>query len=398
MTRRISGMLFSTSLVFFSLNAFSVRATAVAYGLIYILAGINGFKLIKLRSGLGIASLAVLAGTAVVWMMSILHNFYLNYFIKFVFIQIYVALIYLCFRAEILRDTELRNACRILIYVQAAFFLGQLLYFVAVGQFLDLNNYVREVESESLYMTKALEGNLLGIRAVGLFSEPSFYAMVVLSPASVLLAMDRKLTFSVMVAIGTAVLSFSVAAILISALMIGVFLMTGRSSKWLKSIVVILALAVSPYVMDFYQLRVLEAVDYDAISSRQLVFEEFQRRKWDDNAFGTGFFWDETKQIGVTGLWGYHVRDSSFLVYLYFTSGFIGCLMFAALVAYTFRGCLVELLFFAPLLLFKFHILFGILWFLFISYALVCIWRRRAKGRGRVGLINHSQRYPVPSR
>lgn len=340
---------------------------------------VNGSKLLSIKNGLGVAVLGVLASTAIVWSISILHDFYLNFFIKFFFVQIYIAAVYICFKSAVVGCSELRKACQVLIFIHAAFFLFQVGYFLATGDFIDLNNYVREVESESLYMTKALEGRAIGIRGVGLFSEPSFYAMAVLPAAAVLLAIDRRITVPIIIALGTATLSLSIAAIFVVALLGTVFLVACKGSRWVKVAILAAALAASPFLFEFYNLRVTESVDYDAISSRQSVFEEFKQREWNADVFGAGFFWDETSRVGVTGLWGYHVRDSSFLVYLYFASGVLGCGLFATILARIFRGCFVELLFFLPLLLFKFHILFGLLWFTLASFYQICLWRRVAE-------------------
>lgn len=336
----------------------------------------NSPAIMRLRKGIGSASLFVFFLVGIIWSISILDDFYLNFFVKFLLIQIYVAAIYLSFSAGVVRREDLAFTCRFIIYLHAAFFLAQFLYFLATKQYLDFNNYVREVESESLYMTKALEGQSIGIRATGLFSEPSFYGMVVLCPATLLIAMDRRLSLAALLAFITAFLSLSVAVIIVGAMIIGVFLFFGRSPLWVRIVIIFAMLAIAPYLWDFYQVRVVDASDYDAVASRQLVFDVLARRGWGSKLFGTGFFWDESKQLLGTSLRGYHVRDSSFFVYLYFASGVVGCLLFSCAILYIFRRRWIELFLFLPLLLFKFHILFGMFWFLIIAFWAVCQWHR----------------------
>lgn len=323
-------------------------------------------------------------------------DFYPNYFIKFIFIQTYVALIFWMFRSQTLSLAALTRACETLIYVHAAFFLFQLAVYLLTGHFIDFDSYIREASSEALYESKALSDSLIPIRAVGLFSEPSFYAMTVVPAGVVLLLAKRRVTFATCLAFFTALLSFSIAAILVCAILCIVHVFFGRVSVRLKMATIIVAVLCASPLYTVYDRRINQSEDYDAVASRTRVFNELAVRDPVSGMFGNGLFWDERNNVGTTHLRGYEVRDSSFYVYMIFSAGVVGATAFfvALFAMFRGRGRRQYLLYLLPLLLFKYHFLHGMLWLtllLFLILSREVPMGRSPKRRKRVSLASVEQ-------
>jgi len=369
----VSTFLFAASIAFFSLSAFSVRAAACAYFLIGALAFLKMPTLLARQIGLA----PVLAYWATILCLSFIQSafgdFYPNYFIKFIFIQTYIALMFWMFRSKILTLGSLTRACEILIYVHAAFFIFQLTYYLLTGHFIDFDSYVREGSAEALYETKTLSDSLIPIRALGLFSEPSFYAMTVVPAGIVLLLAKRQLTFATCLAFFTALLSFSVAAIIVCAMLCIVHLFLGRVSVRLKIATILVAVLCTPPLYTVYDRRVNQSEDYNAVASRTLVFNELAVRDSVSGMFGNGLFWDERNNVGKTHLRGYEVRDSSFYVYMIFSAGAVGATVFfgSLLALFNGHGRRRYLLYLLPILLFKYHFLHGMLWLTLLLFLVV---------------------------
>ncbi|CAB3760198.1 MULTISPECIES: hypothetical protein [Burkholderia] len=386
----MSTLLFSASVLFFSLNAFSVRATFAAYFLLCALAFLRAPTLTTRQRHLFPVCTYWLISTCVAFILSAFGDFYLNFYIKFVLIQTYIALSYWMFAGGVLTRHSLDTACRTLIYVHAAFFTFQLVFYLATGHFIDFDSYVRESDSEALYATKALSDSLISIRALGLYSEPSFYAMTVVPSAVILLLSQRRVTLAPVVAFATALLSFSIASMVVCAALCGLHVLAGRGRIGARIAVVAVALACVPWLYGVYDQRVNQSVDYDAVGSRTLVLTELTERDVVAGVFGGGLFWDERNNVGKTHLRGYQVRDSSFYIYLVFAAGAAGSVAFIGTLFVLFRrrGRRKYLLYLLPILLFKYHVLYGMLWLtilLFVVLADQDAPRRRAAARPHPG-------------
>jgi hypothetical protein len=365
--------LFAASIFFFSLNAFSVRATFAAYLFICILAFARAPSILSRQSGIFVASIYWLLSVCFTYILSAFSDFYVNFYLKFIMIQTYISLIYIMFSCGVLNLKTVENACASLIYIHAAFFIFQLFYYLATGVFIDFDSYVREADSDALYATKALSDSLISIRALGLYSEPSFYAMTVVPAGVFLLLSKRRLTLASIVAFSTAFLSLSIASIIVCGLIMVVHLMLGRSSKRVKLLIVAAALLCTPTLYDVYDKRVNQSVDYDAAGSRTLVLSELKERDTLSGLVGSGLFWDERNNVGKTHLRGYQVRDSSFYIYLLFGSGVVGTTIFLCTLFMIFRkkGQRRYLFYLLPILLFKFHALYGMLWLTLLMFVIL---------------------------
>lgn len=285
------------------------------------------------------------------------NEIYFNYYIKYVLFLIYFFFLY-CVFCKSKEGGELQKALNLYLALHVVIFFTQLLVYLSTGEYIEFNNYVREVPSETLYKTKALEGQLLNIRATGAFSEPSFYAMSVVPVIFYLFYKSRGLLISL--SIFSVFLSLSVAAILICLFLLLIYLFKAKGRVLLKGVLVSSVVLSSGFLLNFYEERVLNSSDYDAIESRSYIFEEFRVRGDYLNSFGAGFFEVETEPFGVTGMDGAHTRDSSFPIYLFYTLGFFGCLFFIISIWSFIR--LDSLLLLFPIFLFKFHFVSGAFW------------------------------------
>jgi hypothetical protein len=365
-----STFIFSVSVLFFSLNEFSVRATFVAYLSLSILFIVRAPTMFLYQRYMLRACVYWVLMVSVSFILSAFDDFYMNYFIKFILIQTYVSIIFLMFISGVLSMRSMERACQTLILVHALFFVFQLGYYLLTGTFVDFDSYVRESSSEALYATKALSDSLISIRALGLFSEPSFYAMTVLPAGVVLLLLKRRFTVFTSLAFSTALLSFSVASMIVCAIILAVHFLYGRSGMRFKLIVLVAAILSAPTLYSVYDKRVNHSVDYDAVASRTQVFNELAERDITDKIFGNGLFWDERNNVGKTHMRGYEVRDSSFYVYLVFSTGVVGCTLFWTTLLAFFRERQKRryLYYMLPLLLFKFHVLYGMLWITLVMF------------------------------
>ncbi|KHL13486.1 hypothetical protein [Burkholderia sp. BCCCDS04] len=369
----MSTLLFSASVLFFSLNAFSVRATFAAYFLLCALAFLRAPTLMTRQRHLFPVCAYWLITLCVAFVLSAFGDFYVNFYIKFLLIQTYIALSYWMFAGGVLTRHALDTACRTLIYVHAAFFTFQLVYYLATGNFIDFDSYIRESDSEALYATKALSDSLISIRALGLYSEPSFYAMTVVPSAVILLLSQRRITLAPVVGFATALLSFSVASMAVCAALCGLHFLAGRGRLRTRIAVIVVALACVPWLYSVYDQRVNQSVDYDAVGSRTLVLTELTERDAVAGVFGGGLFWDERNNVGKTHLRGYQVRDSSFYIYLVFAAGAGGFAAFFGTLFALFRrkGRRKYLLYLLPILLFKYHVLYGMLWLTLLLFVVL---------------------------
>ncbi|MET1533258.1 hypothetical protein [Burkholderia sola] len=369
----MSTLLFSASVLFFSLNAFSVRATFAAYFLLCALAFLRAPTLMNRQRHLFPVCAYWLISISIAFVLSAFGDFYVNFYVKFMLIQTYIALCYWMFAGGVLTRDTLDTACRMLIYVHAAFFTFQLVYYLGTGTFIDFDSYVREADSEALYATKALTDSLISIRALGLYSEPSFYAMTVVPSAVVLLLSQRRMTLAPAVGFATALLSFSVASMVVCAALCGLHVLIGRGRLRTRIAVVVVALACVPWLYSVYDQRVNQSVDYDAVGSRTLVLTELTERDVVAGVFGGGLFWDERNNVGKTHLRGYQVRDSSFYIYLVFAAGVAGFIVFFGTLVVLFRrkGRRKYLLYLLPILLFKYHVLYGMLWLTILLFVVL---------------------------
>jgi hypothetical protein len=365
--------LFAASIFSFSLNAFSVRATFSAYFFICILAFARAPSILSRQRGIFAVSIYWLVSVSLTYILSAFGDFYVNFYLKFIMIQTYISLIYIMFSCGVLNLKMVENACAALIYIHAAFFIFQLFYYLATGVFIDFDSYVREADSDALYATKALSDSLISIRALGLYSEPSFYAMTVVPAGVFLLLSRRRLTLASVVAFSTAFLSLSIAAIIVCGLITLVHLMLGKSSTRVKLLIVVAALLCVPTMYDVYDKRVNQSIDYDAAGSRTLVLSELKERDTMSSLVGSGLFWDERNNVGITHLRGYQVRDSSFYIYLLFGAGVFGTTIFIFALSMIFRkrGRRRYLFYLFPILLFKFHALYGMLWLTLLMFVIL---------------------------
>lgn len=318
--------LITISIASFILSTFSYRAAALAFILLVIVYFYEGFKCkFKLYLSRGaIVTVSIL--NALTLLLSLNSEIYILYYIKMTAMMVYVVLLCSLVSSNIMTKEELIKCFKNVIWLNAFFFLLQFFTFEVTGYLIDFNEFVREGESHTIYNSRSLETFILNIRATGLYSEPSFYAMSVFPLALIISLHEKKFNYTLIVALLTCLLSLSIAAILIALVSLFVFYKELKSSKLLMLFLASILVISIPYLYDFIISRLYENADYDAVGDRMLILNEFIYRSITNDIFGSGYFWDEAKPIGVTGLNGAQIRDSSFYLYTYFSGGVVGVL------------------------------------------------------------------------
>lgn len=358
--RRSTAPWLSLSLVCFTLITFSYRA-AILSATFFAIHIITARPLPKphLNSQLVIS---YLVSNALVAAFSVRGDIHPPYLLKYLGISsmFWAFLAY----APSIGTAQIARATRQFIFMHAAFFSAQLGYHAVTGELLDFNNFVREEYALTISTSRSLDGLGIGIRASGLFSEPSFYSMSVFPITMLLCLHERRLSFAVAAGTLTSFLSLSVAGMAITAAGTLLFLIFCRGQHFIKLALIGIMIALLPLSMTVYERRVVDSVDYDAVASRLLVIEHMKSQPLMNTLLGNGMLWNENEPIGWTGLSGYHVRDSSFYVYLLFTTGVAGLAFFILAMATVLRRHPRLLTATLVALLFKYGVLVSSLWML----------------------------------
>lgn len=295
-----------------------------------------------------------------------IENIYINSVAKYIMFLFYVFLFVQWAKSE--DKDKIEIAFKHLLFIHLVFFYIQVVAYFATGEFIEFSKYVRAKDAVVLYESKALADSFISARFTGLFTEPSYYSMIVLPISSIFLILNKHKLLSVFGIISVG-LSLSIAAILIMALMIGIYIFLSKGNKILKVLCIVAAIFLTPIFYGFYDARINAEADYDAIASRSYVFTELQIRNTYLNMVGEGVFIDESQPLGIVGLTGAEIRDSSFYIYLLYSVGLFGFLTFFALMFYLFG--FKSMVYLMPLLLFKYHLLttmFFMTLFLFYFY------------------------------
>ena len=369
-------ILLSISLTAFLLSTFSYRAAFISFLIVFFIYAISIFNVnskVALNKKATILAVIVLVLTI---LLSLSQQIYILYYIKMAAMIFYVVLLCSLLTSKVITKCDLLFCFKCVVWINASCFLLQFSVHEIFGYFIDFNNFIREEKANTIYTSRSLETFILGIRATGLYSEPSFYAMSIF-PVSILTAVyDKRFNKTLIIAFFTCLLSLSIAAIVIVLLSSLVFYKELKNNKYVLAIVFISLLVSIPLLYDFVISRLYVNADYDAIGSRMLVFTEFLQRPLFNDIFGSGFFWDANKPIGVTELSGAKIRDSSFYVYTYFTGGVIGLIMLTCLIfLYLPQGWKIKYVFTCSLL-FKFGILTAAFWFL-IAFIVVLSYQEK---------------------
>ncbi|MEY8213292.1 MAG: hypothetical protein RPR97_02285, partial [Colwellia sp.] len=321
-------LLVSASLFLFTFSFFNVKVLSLA-----CVALLGGYLLSYRRHG-GVpfdkaSSLIALSFFSIVFLFSIFNEFYFNYFLKVTALTVMMILmssyyLKLCNRYDFL------NSLKLVVALHSGFFLIQFIVYMTTGYFIPFDSYIRDY-SDVLHLSRALDGLAITIRGTGLFSEPSFYSMSILPFALAIMVIEKRIGLYALLGLGTALLSLSIASIIIVTLSLLIYSVFIGLSKFEKSVAIAAVILSSPFLYTVYDLRINQAIDYDAVSSRELIFDEIAIRGWNEALFGWGFLWDGLYPQGHLLLNGAHVRDSSFYMYLVFCSGYVGLIIFLAL-------------------------------------------------------------------
>lgn len=354
------------SIFFFSVSFFSVKFFAIGFFSLLLL-----FYFDYAKRGLFYfdRALSLFMGglLLIVFCFSVFNEIYLNYLIKVFLIFIYFHML----GSFLIRSNSLSLLKGVITWVlvihMAAFYL-QFIISNVFGFYIDFDSYIRDQDSASLHLTRSLDGLWISSRGGGVFSEPSFYSMLVLPLSSFLIYLNRR--FDVVSSLGffSIFLSLSMAGITIAIFAFLVVVAYGMVPRKYLFPIVFFSIVMFPIVYQVYELRIVESVDYNAIEYRSAIFDELARRDFFTTLFGAGFLWDETQLQGMLRLEGAEIRDASFLVYLTYGGGWLGVAIFTTFILFTFKSKRFLLLF-LPFFLFKYHFVTSILWFvIFFGY------------------------------
>jgi hypothetical protein len=287
-------------------------------------------------------------------------------------------MVYFLLSFNIFSKKNILKSFKLVIIINASFFLIQFFTYELTGHLIDFNNYIREEYAHTIYGSRALDGFIIGIRATGLYSEPSFYAMSIFPCAIAISVYERRIGTTLVIALITCLLSLSIAAIGIAFISLLVYYRDIWKSKWIMMSLILILIISTPFLYHFIMIRLFENTDYDAIGSRMMIFNEFEVRGLIKNIFGSGFFWDQNRPIGQTGLGGAHIRDSSFYIYLFFSSGLFGICFLLWLILFVLPSDWKIKFVFCTSLLFKFGVLTASFWCL-ISLLMVIKYQGRTQ-------------------
>lgn len=351
----------AVTLIFFSLSHFTPIALGISLTFIILIVFFSKKKSCSInRSKFLWVFLFFLILNLFILDSSFFDNFYINNYIKFWAIQLFIVM-FVFLSNYSLSINKLDNTLKIYLYIQITIFFVQLITYMLFDFYINFDELIRDENSYALYETKALAESFIPIRATGLYSEPSFYSMFVLVPAAYFLAKGQLNTATVL-AIFTSFISLSIVSIICCILMVGFLLVINKRYKVAKLFMIIFIACLFPTIYTVYQLRVYEAVDYDAIVSRLVIVQELSMRSVFEDFVGSGFFWNALEPIGKMGMSGFHITDSSTYVYIYYCAGFVGLMMLIVLMLYIFSVNRKALFYLLCIMLFKFQILIGFFW------------------------------------
>lgn len=278
----------------------------------------------------------------------------------------YIFLVHIVMYSRVINYSDIIYACKFVVIINALFFIIQFVSYYSIGYFFDFNNYVREEYSNTMYTARGLANSIFVMRATGLYSEPSFYAMSIFPVSLIVTILDKKIGKTFILSGVTCLLSLSVASLIIVALSSLVLIDKLQKSKIAFLIAFAFFCIFLPDIYDFAISRIINQEDYDAIGSRMLILDEFRFRSLAQDIFGSGFFWYEHQPIGRTGLSGANIRDSSFFIYTYFSAGIVGVVLLALFITFYLPANLKIKYAVMISLLFKYGFLNSSLWFILI--------------------------------
>ncbi len=355
------------SLFCFSFSTFSIKGGLVAYIALFLAILFSPKSLFQLRISSRLLAFCLLFQGYVCITTMLGDRVFLLYFIKFQLLFVYVFLVLNCFVSGFYTLERLEKVVKWFIGMHGGSFMVQFVVYMLTGKYIDFNNFVREEYANTAYMSRDIIDLIVPIRCTGFFSEPSFYAMTVLPPCAFLVYRGYLKSWAVWLGMITTVLSLSVAAFAILVTWFGFLFITTKGSGFQKVLVFGFLALVIVSVGSFSMKRAFDSADYDALGARLRVINEVQERDWVKNLFGNGYFVDEHKGNGVTGISAAGIRDSGLFLGILYSGGIAGIILFFLVLFRIFQSlwlvCGISIL-----LLFKFSILSSGFWVFAIVY------------------------------
>ncbi|MEY0429510.1 hypothetical protein AB7V88_06865 [Providencia rettgeri] len=358
----MNAFILSLSLFFFSFANFSIKASIISYLLLILFHFKYPFKENKIATTLLLTSLLLLAYLTIGLITS--EKIQLIYFLKFLLLFPYFFIFSNYVMIGRITLSYLDSIVKIYILLHATIFSVQLILYLVFGYYLDLNDLIREKDSNTAYLSKDMADMLIPIRATGMYSEPSFYAMAIF-PALVYLYNRNIYLKYFLFGLATYLLSFSAAAFVVLFLWLTVQLFFQKG--YLKSKITISVLLISAILVmgQFFITRAFESSDYDSVNSRMRIVNELNERSNLRNIFGSGYFLNELEGNGKTNITAAGIRDSGMHLSIFYSGGLIGFFLFLSLLLIFTKNIKITILILISLL-FKYGILLTSFWILLI--------------------------------
>lgn len=356
-------LILSVSLVLYSVASFSIRASAVSYILLFafILSSYKvNRKIFEVNRKLLIFSL--LLASYFLCSLFLSDSIRFVYYIKFLLLYPYFFIFSNLILLRKVKFYDLDTVVKYYVLIHSSIFLSQLVAYYAFGHYIDFNNMIREKFANTAYMSRDMNDMFISIRATGLFSEPSFYAMTIF-PGLVYIFNRKVFKLSLLVGIATVILSFSAAAFIVLIMWMSVQMLFERGFKFRKFMMLFMIGIVVISMGTFFVKRTTDSNDYDALGARLRIVHELQQRHDINNLIGAGFFLEEFEGNGVTGITSAGIRDSGMLLSTLYSAGIIGLFVILATLA-LYLNNIKFFVIFMVLISFKYNIILSSFWVL----------------------------------
>ncbi|WP_378003328.1 hypothetical protein [Aeromonas dhakensis] len=274
---------------------------------------------------------------------------------------------------------------RFLIVVLCGSLLVQIITYWAGGYYVDFNSLFSFGYSESRYLSKTFQ-EFEVIRPTSFFTEPSNASAVISIVTFCYLIIFKKVDGYVFLGFISSMMTLSTAGILIGSISISVVFLFNRSgveNKVLKYglIPIICFTLIALFLMFSYE-RLNNVSEYDMLATRSVLFDIILNQNSLFHIFGNGINVISTP-VYSNGyyIYDYTIRDSGFLLNLYYSFGILGTMAFIVWSKLKLKDNMHFLLFFI-ILNGKFDYLQPVFWMLIFIVSMVPVNRRVVFGDG----------------
>ncbi|HIF9319183.1 hypothetical protein [Photobacterium damselae] len=205
-----------------------------------------------------------------------------------------------------------------------------IVYFLS-KEYIDFFKYFSFGNSESRYLSKTFQEFGL-IRSTSFFSEPSNASAVVSMLAFCYMIITNKIDKYVIFGLFSSMLTLSSAGVLIGAITLVLIILFDSGyfkSKTLKYITAIFVICSLYYILALTVERIFNNNEYDMLLSRSTILYMISDMNTINHIFGNGIkILSSPLSLYNYTVHDYTIRDSGFILNLYFSVGIIGMVIF----------------------------------------------------------------------